>query len=107
MSTVLKSSCTKMASKSSFCKNLGDPSMELSSKGTKMATFERVNFLRASLSPAEVHLYSCKGFLCEWDRERFLIKETPLLIERAPFLGNVTNTSLIIEPGNLVALPMF
>ena len=32
--------------------------MELSSKGTKMATFERVNFLRASLSPEEVHLYS-------------------------------------------------
>ena len=80
--------------------------MELSSKGTKMATFERVNFLRASLSPAEVHLYSCKGFLCEWDRGRFSNKETPILIEDAPFLGHVTNTRLIIEPREVDSLSM-
>ena len=65
-----------------------------------MAKFERVNFLRASLSPREVHLYSFKGVLCEWVRGRFSSKETPILIEGAAILGHVTNTRLIIEPRN-------
>lgn len=63
-----------------------------------MATFERVNFLRASLSPAEVHLYSFKGFLCGWDQGRISRKETPILIEDVSLLGHVTNARLIIEP---------
>ena len=66
-----------------------------------MAKFERVNFLRASLSPEEVHLHSFKGFLCEWRQGRFSSKETPILIEDAALLGHVTNTRLIIETGNM------
>jgi hypothetical protein len=66
-----------------------------------MAKFERVNFLRASLSPEEVHLYSFKGFLCGWDRGRFSSKESPILIEDAALLGHVTNARLIIEPSRL------
>ena len=69
-----------------------------------MAKFERVNFLRASLSPEEVHLYSFKGFLCEWDRGRFSSKESPILIEDAALLGHVTNARLIIEPSRLNSL---
>ncbi len=71
-----------------------------------MAKFERVNFLRASLSPEEVHLYSFKGFLCEWDRGRFSSKETPILIEDAALLGHVTNARLIIEPRKVNSLSM-
>ena len=63
-----------------------------------MATFERVHFLRASLSPGEVHLYSFQGFFCQWDRGRFSGKETPILIEGAALLGHVTTTRLMIEP---------
>ena len=63
-----------------------------------MAKFERVNFLRASLSPEEVHLHSFKGFLCKWDQGRFSNEETPILIEGAPLLGHVTDARLIIEP---------
>ena len=81
--------------------------MKLSSKGTKMARFERVNFLRASLSAEEVHLYSFKGFLCRWDRGQFSNEEIPILIEDAPFLGHVTNARLIIEPRKVKSLSMF
>ena len=70
-----------------------------------MAKFERVNFLRASLSPEEVHLYSFKGFLCRWDRGQFSNEEIPILIEDAPFLGHVTNARLIIEPSEAVSWP--
>ena len=63
-----------------------------------MAKFERVNFLRASLTAGEVHLYSFKGFLCAWDKERFSTEETPILIQDAALLGHVTNARLIIEP---------
>src|SRR5713226_6237596 len=63
-----------------------------------MAAFERVNFLRASLSSGEVHLYSFQGFFCRWDRGQFSGKETPILIEGAAILGHVTTTRLIIEP---------
>jgi hypothetical protein len=69
-----------------------------------LAKFERVNFLRASLSPREVHLYSFKGVLCEWVRGRFSSKETPILIEGAAILGHVTNTRLILEPRNVDSL---
>jgi hypothetical protein len=62
-----------------------------------MVKFERVNFLRASLSAEEVHLYSFKGFLCRWDRRQFSNEEIPILIEDAAFLGHVTNARLIIE----------
>lgn len=62
-----------------------------------MAKFERVNFLRASLSAEEVHLYSFKGFLCKWDRGQFSNGETPILIEGAALLGHVTTARLIIE----------
>ena len=71
-----------------------------------MAKFERVNFLRASLSPEEVHLYSFKGFLCKWDRGRFSDEETPILIEGAPLLGHVTDARLIIEPKEVHSLSM-
>jgi len=71
-----------------------------------MAKFERVNFLRASLSPEEVHLYSFKGFLCKWDRGRFSNEETPILIEGAPLLGHVTDARLIIEPKEAHSLSM-
>jgi hypothetical protein len=63
-----------------------------------MATFERVHFLRASLSPGEVHLYSFPGFFYQWERGRFSGKETPILIEGAAILGHVTTIRLIIEP---------
>src|SRR5258708_6871961 len=63
-----------------------------------MAKFERANFLRASLSPEEVHLYSFKGFLCKWDRGRFSNEEPPILIEDAALLVHVTDARLIIEP---------
>ena len=63
-----------------------------------MARFERVNFLRASLSPEEVHLYSFKGSLCKWDRGRFSSEESPILIEDAALLVHVTDARLIIEP---------
>ncbi len=63
-----------------------------------MAAFERVNFLRASLSPGEGHLYSFKGFLCDWVRGRFSSKETPRPIEGAALLGHVTTARLILEP---------
>jgi hypothetical protein len=69
-----------------------------------MAKFERVNFLRASLSAEEVHLYSFKGFLCRWDWGQFSNKEIPILIEDAPFLGHVTNERLILESGEAVSL---
>jgi hypothetical protein len=72
-----------------------------------MAKFERVNFLRASLSPEEVHLYSFKGFLCKWDRGRFSNEETPILIEDAALLGHVTNARLIIEPRNQIGYLSF
>ena len=78
--------------------------MKLSSKGTKMAKFERVNFLRASLSSEEVHLHSFKGFLCKWDQGRFSSKETPILLEDAALLGHITNTRLIIETGTMDTL---
>lgn len=65
-----------------------------------MTKFERVNFLRASLSAGEVHLYSFKGFLCKWDRGQFSNEEAPVLIEGATLLGHVTNARLIIEPGD-------
>jgi hypothetical protein len=71
-----------------------------------MAKFERVNFLRASLSPEEVHLYSFKGFLCKWDRGRFSNEETPILIEGAPLLGHVTDARLIIEPKEAHSMSM-
>jgi hypothetical protein len=71
-----------------------------------MAKFERVNFLKASLSPEEVHLYSFKGFLCKWDRGRFSSKEPPILIEDAALLGHVTNARLIIEPREANSLSM-
>ena len=71
-----------------------------------MARFERANFLRASLSPEEVHLYSFKGFLCKWDRGRFSSKEPPILIEDAALLGHVTNARLIIEPREANSLSM-
>ena len=71
-----------------------------------MAKFERVNFLRASLSPEEVHLHSFKGFLCKWDRGRFSNEETPILIEGAPLLGHVTDARLIIEPKEAHSLSM-
>jgi hypothetical protein len=71
-----------------------------------MAKFERVNFLKASLSPEEVHLYSFKGFLCKWDRGRFSSKEPPILIEDAALLGHVTNARLIIEPREADSLSM-
>ena len=71
-----------------------------------MAKFERVKFLRASLSSGEDHLYSFKGFLCEWDRGQFASEETPMLIEGAPFLGHVTNTRLIIESEKVDSLSM-
>ncbi len=71
-----------------------------------MAKFERVNFLRASLSPEEVHLYSFKGFLCKWDRGQFSNEETPILIEGAPLLGHVTDSRLIIEPKEAHSLAM-
>src|SRR6266487_1132920 len=80
-------------------------SSKLSRKGTKMARFERVNFLRASLSPEEVHLYSFKGSLCGWDQGQFSNEEIPILIEGAAFLGHVTNARLIIEPSEAVSLP--
>ena len=70
----------------------------LSRKGTKMATFERVHFLRASLYPGEVHLHSFQGFFCQWDRERFSGKEALIPIEGAALLGHVTTIRLIIEP---------
>jgi hypothetical protein len=63
-----------------------------------MARFERVNFLRASLSPEEVHLYSFKGSLCKWDRGRFSSEESPILIEDAALMVHVTDARLIIEP---------
>jgi hypothetical protein len=71
-----------------------------------MAKFERVNFLKASLSPEEVHLYSFKGFLCKWDQGRFSSKEPPILIEDAALLGHVTNARLIIEPREANSLSM-
>ncbi len=80
--------------------------MKLSSKGTKMAKFEQVNFLRASLLPEEVHLHSFKGFLCKWHQGRLSSKETPILIEDAALLGHVTDTRLIIETGNVDTLSM-
>ncbi len=80
--------------------------MKLSRKGTKMGKFERVNFLRASLSPREVHLYSFKGFLCEWNRGQFSNEEIPILIEGAALLGHVTNTRLIIESRKVDSLSM-
>jgi hypothetical protein len=63
-----------------------------------MAKFERVNFLKASLTPGEVHLHSFKGFLCKWDQGRFSTEEAPILIQDATLLGHVTNSRLIIEP---------
>ena len=63
-----------------------------------MARFERANFLRASLSPEEVHLYSFKGSLCKWDRGRLSNEEPPILIEDAALLIHVTDARLIIEP---------
>ncbi len=63
-----------------------------------MAKFERANFLRASLFPEEVHLYSFKGSLCKWDRGRFSNEEPPILIEDAALLVHVTDARLIIEP---------
>ena len=71
-----------------------------------MTKFERVNFLRASLSSEEVHLYSFKGSLCKWDRGRFSNEEPPILIEDAALLGHVTNTRLIIEPREANSLSM-
>ena len=71
-----------------------------------MAKFERVKFLRASLSSGEDHLYSFKGFLCKWDRGRFSDEETPILIEGAPLLGHVTDARLIIEPKEVHSLSM-
>ena len=71
-----------------------------------MTRFERVKFLRASLSSGEDHLYSFKGFLCEWDRGQFASKETPIFIESAALLGHVTNTRLIIEPRKADSLSM-
>ena len=62
-----------------------------------MAKFERANFLTASLSPEEVHLYSFKGSLCKWDRGRFSNEEPPILIEDAALLVHVTDARLIIE----------
>jgi hypothetical protein len=78
---------------------------KLSRIGTKMAKFERVNFLRASLSPEEVHLSSFKGSLCGWDQGQFSNEEIPILIEGAAFLGHVTNARLIIEQSEAVSLP--
>src|SRR6516164_1476913 len=69
-----------------------------------MAKFERVHFLRASLSAEEVHLYSFKAFLCKWDQ--FSNEEMPILIEDAALLGHVTNARLIIEPREANSLPM-
>src|SRR5258708_22361663 len=63
-----------------------------------MAKFERANFLRASLFPEEVHLYSFKGSLCKWDRGRFSNEDPPILIEDAALLVHVTDARLIIEP---------
>ncbi len=63
-----------------------------------MAKFERVNFIRANLSAGEVHLYSFKGFLCRWARERSSNEEVPILIGDVALLGHVTNERLIIEP---------
>lgn len=71
-----------------------------------MARFERVNFLKASLSPAEIHLYSFKGSLCEWDQGNVSGKGTPMLIEDASLLGHVTNARLIIEPMKVSSLSM-
>ena len=71
-----------------------------------MTKIERVNFLRASLSPEEVHLHSFKGFLCKWDRGRFSNEETPILIEGTPLLGHVTDARLIIEPKEAHSLSM-
>ncbi len=84
----------------------GDPSIKSSRKETKIAKFERVNFLRATLAPEEVHLHSFNGFLCAWDQERFARKETPILIEDATLLGHVTNARLIIEPRKMTSLSM-
>src|SRR5260370_21000132 len=78
----------------------------LSRKGTNMAKFERVHFLRASLSPGEAHLYSFQGFFCQWDRGRFSGKEAPILIEGSDLLGHVTTTRLIIEPRKVGSLAM-
>jgi hypothetical protein len=72
----------------------------------KMTRFERVNFLKASLSTAEIHLYSFKGSLCEWDQGNVSGKGTPMLIEDASLQGHVTNARLIIEPGNVSSLSM-
>src|SRR5215469_12105444 len=69
-----------------------------------MAKFERVNFLRASLTAGEVHLYSFKGFLCAWDQGRFSTLETPILIQDAALLGHVTNARLILEPREVNSL---
>ncbi len=63
-----------------------------------MAKFERVNFIRASLSAEEVHLHSFKGFLCRWEREQSSNEEVPILIGDVAILGHVTNERLIIEP---------
>jgi hypothetical protein len=71
-----------------------------------MAKFERVHFLRATLSREEVHLHSFNGFLCAWDQGRFAGKETPILIEDAALLGHVTNTRFIIEPRKVKSLSM-
>lgn len=71
-----------------------------------MARFERVNFLRASLSPEEVHLYSFKGLLCRWDQGGGSSKEAPILLEDISLLGHVTNARLIIEPGYMQSLSM-
>lgn len=68
-----------------------------------MAKFERVNFLRASLSAEEVHLNSFRGFLCKWDQ--LSNEETPILIEDAALLGHVTNARLILEPRESNNLP--
>jgi len=72
-----------------------------------MAKFERVKFLRASLSAEEVHLYSFKGFLCKWDRGLFSNEEAPILIEDAALLGHVTDARLIIEPRNQIGYLSF
>jgi hypothetical protein len=72
----------------------------------KMTRFERVHFLHASLTPAEVHLYSFKGALCEWDQGSISGKGTPILNEDVSLLGHVTNTRLIIEPGKMNSLSM-
>jgi len=69
-----------------------------------MAKFERVHFLRASLSLGEVHLYSFKGLLCKWQRGLSSSKETPIPIEGAALLGHVTNIRLIIEPREVDSL---